>query len=55
MNPTPEERSEYEQLRRQIEEGFARITRRIDHIAGAHSSTADGDCPTCEARPHPQA
>ncbi|CAL9379573.1 hypothetical protein [Streptomyces sp. enrichment culture] len=52
--PPPEERAEYEQLRRQIEQGFARITRRMDHVAGAHDFTADGDCPSCEARQHPR-
>ncbi|MFE1046324.1 hypothetical protein ACFW5S_10885 [Streptomyces olivaceus] len=53
--PTPDERAEYEQLRREMTEGFARVTRRIDHVVGRHDFAADGECPSCEARQHPQA
>ncbi|WML79159.1 hypothetical protein [Streptomyces sp. VNUA74] len=56
MDPiTPAERAEYERLRQQMEQGFARITRRIDHVVGHHDRTPDGQCPSCEARQHPQA
>ncbi|MEU5737034.1 hypothetical protein ABZ784_03430 [Streptomyces tendae] len=53
--PTPDERAAYEQLRREMTEGFALITSRIDHVVGRHDFAADGACPSCEARQHPQA
>ncbi|MFE1024978.1 hypothetical protein ACFW5I_10485 [Streptomyces sp. NPDC058818] len=55
MEPTRKERAEYEQLRQQIEAGFARITFRLDHILGRHDAVALAGCPSCEARQHPEA
>ncbi|MEU0752004.1 hypothetical protein [Streptomyces albogriseolus] len=55
MDPvTPEERAEYARLRNQIERGFNRLNARMDHILGDHGFAPDGDCPSCEARQHPQ-